>query len=440
MTRLAFVLVTLYAWLLAFSVFDRGWGGVRLVLLAAGLGGVTALAWARPLRANGAPTRSIRPILLGLVLGAMAGDVAVGAASVVVTARTGEIRLDQGEATYRAALLLVRGEDPWGRRALLDPEAYLRRLPRRMALGDAPAMTQAAIDANLHRYWQTLDPGLRDVLLPAPPPKAENESAMLGYKYGPVPVLAILPAAVMLGPAAVPLMQVAATFALWGVLALLLAESAGGDAFLLATAVLLIDPHVLRNFLYLTASDVWPLLFGATAVLAARKGAPVATGVALGLALGSKILPAVLYLPLLGAMRSRAAAAACLAVVSVVYAPFAWWDAMGLTHDLIAWPAEMAPDDTSWVGSVPPFLAAWARLVAGAGVLLVAWRWATGREPGAPRPLAMLAILSVATAPQFHNNYVPWFSVWMVVAAAEALAGTAQPASASAARFARLRA
>ncbi len=35
---------------------------------------------------------------------------------------------------------------------------------------------------------------------------------------------------------------------------------------------------------------------------------------------------------------------------------------------------------------------------------------------------AMLAILrGPRAAPQFHNNYVPWFSLWMVLAAAEAL-------------------
>ncbi len=66
----------------------------------------------------------------------------------------------------------------------------------------------------------------------------------------------------------------------------------------MALAALLVDPHVLRDFLYLTASDVWPLLFGAAAVLAARKGAPVAMGVALELALVSNLVPSLLYLPL----------------------------------------------------------------------------------------------------------------------------------------------
>ncbi len=53
---------------------------------------------------------------------------------------------------------------------------------------------------------------------------------MLGYKYGPVPVLATLPAALWLGPAAVPLMELAATFALFVVLAFLLAGSVAGEA------------------------------------------------------------------------------------------------------------------------------------------------------------------------------------------------------------------
>jgi hypothetical protein len=121
----------------------------------------------------------------------------------------------------------------------------------------------------------------------------------------------------------------------------------------------------------------------------------------------------------------------------MIYAPFAWWDGTGLAHDLLLWPMAMAPDDTSWVADAPSWAIAAARIALGAAMVWLALQWSTGREA---RTLAMLAILAAAAAPQFHNNYVPWFSVWMVLATAEAFAGPAQPASASAARLARLRA
>jgi hypothetical protein len=420
---LALALILLFVWLLSFFVFDRGWGVLRLVLLALGLGGMAALTLLRPGRDGGAAPAALRPILFGLVIGALAGDLALGAASVIHSARSGEIRMDQGEATYRAALMLAHGEDPWGRRALLDPEAYLRRLPQLMALGDAPAQSPAEIDAMLRRYWQTLDPDLRSALLPPPPSGAAGESAMLGYKYGPVPVLATLPAALWLGPAAVPLMELTATIALFVVLALLLSESVAGEAFLMALAALLLDPHMLRNFLYLTASDVWPLLFGAAAVLSARKGAPVMMGTALALALASKLVPALLYLPLLAAHLSWRTAGACAVVTVLLYAPFAWWDGMGLAHDLLLWPMAMAPDDTSWIADAPAWAVAATRIALGVVIMWLAMRWTRGREA---RTLAMLAILAVAAAPQFHNNYVPWFSVWMVLAVAEAITGPAR--------------
>jgi uncharacterized membrane protein len=218
-------------------------------------------------------------------------------------------------------------------------------------------------------------------------------------------------------------MEVAATAALMVVLALVLAGSLAGEAFLMALAALLLDPQVLRNFLYFTASDVWPLLFGAAAFLAARKRAPVAMGAALALALGSKLVPAVLYLPLLATHRSWRAGATCAAVSALLYVPLAGWDGTGLAHDLLLWPMAMAPDDTSWVADVPPLAADAARLALGAAMVWIVLNWSRGHEA---RRLAMLALLAAAAAPQFHNNYVPWFSLWMVLAAAETLAGRAQ--------------
>jgi hypothetical protein len=406
----------------SFGFFDVGWASVRSAILTLELIGLGLLLLVTPRPAAPSDAR-LRALLVTIVMGGFAGQLALGLLNIATTFRTGALAIDQAEDGYRAAQLLARGEDPYGQGVLLDPLTYLRRLPALGAAGAAPALPADAIVPTLERYWRTLDPALGRALVPdAPGADAQRERAVLGYKYGPALVCIILPAALMLGPAAVPLLNLAATGALYLVLALLLRERIGGGVpMLLGFAALALDIHVAHSFVAYGTTDVWPLLFGAAALLAERRGAMAAMGAALALAIATKLVPGVLFLPLLLRARSGSALAAFTAVMVLAFGPFALWDGAGLVGNLLRWPLLLIPSDgTSWVGTLPAS-AGWAmRAVLGLMAGGVASYWAVGPAPRVFWPPTALALLVALAGAQFHNNYVPWFSLWLVLSVMEA--------------------
>jgi hypothetical protein len=407
--------------LLGFRLFDWEHGLTRAALVLALLAGLFLLPrlcrrW--PLIHEPDAPASRLAMLTAATLLALA--VGIGVSSVAFTARTGEIRLDQGQNTYRAALVLLRGESPYGPGQLLDLEAYGTREALRREAG----LDAEADDDTLDRYWQTLDPELRRRLLPVPgpdaPPLAHREASVLGYKYGPVPFLLAAPLARPLGPAVVPLLNLLAFLAWLAVLGAVLGAALPRWTAPLLLAAVLATYEVPFNFLYFTASDVWPLLFSSLGVLALLRGRSALMGASLGLALGSKLLPSALFLPLLlRAPRPGRALLSAALVAAALYAPFVAWGPEAFILNVVRWPTLMGPDSTSWVFYAPAAVVPVARAAVAVGIIFVLWRLVTGRDERLFRSLAAVNLLVVLGGSAFHNNYVTWFAPWLFFALAE---------------------
>lgn len=419
---------------------DWEWGRQRTLLLA--LFGLAILVARSP--DGRLPLRSPPLVILlwAAALVPFCHHALQGFDSVGQAARSGDVRMDQGQDTLRAARVLRRGEDPYGRGQLLDPIAFTALGPHRAALGLGPTLEPGQVDATLARYWATLEPSLRARLLPASEaPQAQAELSLYGFKYGPLLPLVTAPVEARLGAASVPLLQLA-LWALWmGLLALCLAASGvEPGAVPLALFALGLEPTIAHDFLYLTASDLWALTALAGALLAFLRGRNLPLGLCAAAALGCKAFPGVLVVPLLFARgfaqdrglpplrRYRAALWAALAL-GVLYLPFALWDLRGLWTNLVVGPSRMAPDNTGWAFYAPPALIPLVR--AGLALALVALSvWFVRR--GGRQPFAYLAgasALAILQGATFHNNYASWFTGWAACAVAAAFFGNrARPA------------
>lgn len=425
-SRFAVCLFGFEAFLLTFRFVDWGQGLARGGLL--GLVMLLLLGLRRQRQqivAGGGSIRVWRRVVLGLVAAAAVWNLSMVGLAIHHTAKTGEIRLDQGQTTYRASLELWQGLSPYRQGALLDPHVYNDRMPKRIAAGLRPTIPDSAVAAELERYWNTLDPAAREALLPAVPrngpASARLEASVLGYKYGPVPLLLTAILGPRLGPAVVPLLNGAACLAMFVVIALLLDRAGAGlVAGGLALCAIMIDPWITYSYIRGSATDVWPLLFGFAAILSAMCGRYVALGLCLALALGSKLLPAALYLPLLISVRSPHAVLAFGAAAVALFGPWLIWDAHGLFYNFLLWGVLRDADSTSWVYRVAPVISFPIQLLLVMFAAVLAYRLISGRDRRWAWIFAAMTVSAVAVTSAFHNNYIPWFSTWVVMAIAEA--------------------
>ena len=151
---LAGALALVAATSLAFRYLDWGRGQARGFLLFELLAAMALI---------GAPVRAavVGPrlnMLVNAVLAAAAAMWLATAADVIATsARTGAIKLDQGQTTYRAARLLLKGENPYGFGALIDFQAVKDRWPQRDAAGIGARVARADLEGALADYDRSLE-------------------------------------------------------------------------------------------------------------------------------------------------------------------------------------------------------------------------------------------------------------------------------------------
>jgi len=362
--------------------------------------------------------------VLAVVALAVIWNISVMTLAITQTMKTGKIRLDQGQNTYRAAQELWKGRNPYAQGALLDRYSYDLRMPERVAAGIGPTIPASGVEAEMDRYWDTLDPAIRAKLLPVVPPagseSARREASLLGYKYGPVPVLFAAALAPPLGAASVPVTNGAACLALFVIIALILTRAgAGVVGGGLALSAVMVDPWITYNYILLSASDVWPLLFGFAAVLCAMRRWHVALGLCLALAIGSKIFPAILYLPLLITARSARAALAFGAAAIALFLPWTIWDARGLFYNFLYWIVLVYGDSTSWTHYAATSVVVTVRIMLALFIAFLLFMLVSGRERRWAWIFAAVNLSVVAAASAFHNNYIPWFSTWVALAIAE---------------------
>jgi hypothetical protein len=118
-------------------------------------------------------------------------------------------------------------------------------------------------------------------------------------------------------------------------------------------------------------------------------------------------------------LRSRRAWTAFAAGCAALLLPWLALDPRGFVTNVVLWGVTMAPDTDSWVFGAPQNLVLAARAVLLLPILLIAWRLARRRAVFLGSAFAALTILVLAGGNAFHNNYVPWFATWTVLAIAE---------------------
>lgn len=379
-----------------FVEYDWGMGAVRAGLLVA-LGALLATLrwWAR---SSGAP-RSWGWAAVAVVVALAAWHVAVGAGSLMRTKATGDLRLDQGENSFRAVRTLLAGRNPYGTRTLLDPTEYRVLVRRWRARPDCVEFAGASRDPF---------PAISDRPECA---EARRDWAGLGYKYGPVTLATYVVPVTALGKAGIFATHLALFAALAVVLWLLALRSAGGDLFLGALPLLLVllPAHYRLNALDLSAADLAPVLLALTFL--ALRARPVLAGTALGLSIAAKVLPGALFLPLLLPL-GRRAWTALGATLAAAFLPFAVWDLEGLLSNILLYNLRRPTDSTALAHFMSPGAgAALGAAVAGSLVILVVHLRRRGWN--ARRAMAYLASahLGVLLAGKiFHNNYLLWLA------------------------------
>jgi hypothetical protein len=234
--ELALALGATQVWLSALLIIGWRHGVERGFILGGLLAGLMLLRFRpRPIAASVAPD-SLPQWLRILLIAALIADFGIAGGTISRSLRTGLIPMDQGQTTWRAARLLWRGENPYGVGALVDPTAFALRSRARQDAGIAQTLSGAALDAALWRYDETLDPAVRNQILPVPQDRPLTESAaqearLAGYKYGPVLIIATVPFAVAGIPAGVVLLNSIVCFGLFAVFWILLQRQGCGRAF-----------------------------------------------------------------------------------------------------------------------------------------------------------------------------------------------------------------
>ena len=431
--RLAGALALVPAASVAFRFLDWGSGPARGLILFEALLAMALLG--RPGRAAAVGPR-LSLLVNAVLAAAMAIWLAAGARTIVEVARSGAIPLDQGQTTFRAARLLLSGENPYGAGALVDFQTFFDRLPAREAAGIGPAVPHADLKNALAAYDRDLSAETRALLLPPAPPSgpAALEAHLTGYKYGALLPLLALPMAAAKCPAAIMALNALAAALTLAALFGLMRDEVGDERLArLGLAALMCDNTILFNYVEKSATDVFALLACASAALAAQRGRLGLAGAALGFGFGCKIFPCALMLPLLLKGGRARPALIFSAVAAAIYLPFALADVSGLLHNVFLWPAYLGVDSTSWLAFAPPGTAGVARAVGLVGMAFAWGRHLTGREPSLSRTMAIVALLALVTSGAFHNNYVPWASIWIVAALVERFGPARRPAPSAAA-------
>lgn len=373
-------------------------------------------------------------------LAALLGNLYQGARTIQHSAATGEIELDQGQNSFRAVRFLLAGINPYGRRTMLDPSEYFVQTGRWAARVDCVRYSRPAMLQAQRSFWDTGAPEGMEGLYPAIAPGAACAPVRqgfdtLGFKYGPVTVLGYLPFVGLFGEAGIYVDHLLAFLALLGVLGFLAWRTGGGNLFLAALPALLVlvPSHYRHNVLVLSASDLTPVLLGLTFLALARAGRPHAAAVALALSIGAKILPGLLFAPLL-LKAPRSSWATFAAALLAVFVPFAAWDAQGLWNNIFLYNLGRSTDSTALAHFLPSGVALLMTLavVALLAVLVVRVHRAGWPELGTLRYLAWAHIGVLVTGKIFHNNYLLWLIPILGLAMLAELRARAAPAPAPA--------
>jgi hypothetical protein len=418
-------LLLVVAYLELFRVFDWGHGIVRAILVV-GLGAGALVVLARARRGDAPGPGPL--LLVPAAVVAFAVNLVAGVQAIAHTAAVHEIEMDQGQNSYRAIQYLRLGANPYARTAMLDPVSYLdlaSRLPRQPQCLVRPMPADAMAAAS--RYWSNVDPAATSAILPVigDAPGCQSlkvESASLGYKYGPALLAAYAPFVVGFDKPGVFVAHVV-FFLLATALLAWFGRTRGSSWAVVAGALLLFlaPSHLRHNVLALSASDLGPTLAAVAAVTFLWRGRDGWAAFFIGLSLACKVLPGLLYVPLLLLCRRRSWAV-FLAPIVATFTPFCVWDGQGFANNIL-FNLRRPTDATALAHFLSrPWLVAVQAV--GLAAMVFALHRARKQRWTPPAVLAYLWVAHVAVlagGTVFHNNYLVWLlpllSLTFVVAA-----------------------
>jgi Glycosyltransferase family 87 len=446
MTRTVVVLsicgCVLVSLLQALALFDWQQGPVRFVLLV----GIFVVAWwlARTSERDttGAPPTSagrggiVGTLSLAAALALLAMHLLTGVRSAQRTHATGEILQDQGQINVRALALLEQGVNPYGVRTMLTPHQYVQAVGRPAVRACVQGVTPRELTAQVQRFWGSRR--AEDMVRLYPPLSTDAHCAPVrerfdafGYAYGPAMLQVYRPLWSVLGDAGVYATHVVFLLGIAAVLFTAAHRFGQGHRGVLALPLLimLVPSHVATTTLVQSCADLPAVLFALLGWWALERGRARVAGVLVGASVACKLLPGALYLPLLlgsGVMPLALAGGTLL----LLAAPYLLWDARGFWLDFVLHGFTRQPDSTSLAFYLPP-TAATGMVVAGAAVLLAVLvrelRPGLHTE-GRLRWLLAAHVVALATAGNFHNNYLTWLLPVLGLVVAHAAARLVQSA------------
>jgi hypothetical protein len=423
-----------YVLMLMFRIWDWGMGVPRAgLVVAVGTWCALFVLWCRRRKTVRGGPRLVCLGMLCLGILGVARDLGVGVFSVLRTVETQEILLDQGQVAHDAVQYTRRyGLNPYSADLLVELDTAGAVVRRGQATGcmEGDGFDSRAIAEALRQQRPVED--VRDML----PPLRQDERCTdalgphlerLAYKKGPLQFVCYFVFVSAFGRAGIYVSHILAFVGLLVVLVTMVRRLGGGWLLLGPVLVVTLRPdHIGHNTLHLSASDIFPVGLSMLALHLLLSGRPRGFGVVLALAMSSKLLPGLLYLPLLSGVRRRHWWTFLVPLI-VFHAPFAAWDWDGFLKNAVFHSLVRRTDSTALVHYLSSEWRALSLLAVLAGVAffyLRAWRarWSTGR---------VLAYLTAAhlgvylTGSFFHNNYLVWITPLLGFGTAWALASGA---------------
>jgi hypothetical protein len=361
-------------------------------------------------------TRALR-IISVVALAAAVVIVCAGACKTVErVVRTNSIELDQGQLNYRAAVWLREGINPYARDNLLDPDIFYRLIPR---LSRANDVSEVELREEFEGYWYPMDlskkePLVRYLQSATFEKTAPGVRSFMAYRYGPLMILTYLPFVCLFGKAGIYICHIFLLLCLVLLFPRIVGKkrgSSGGFPYYFALFFFLISPHLSWNIFKLSANDLLAIFYPFLSVWLMKRGNYIASGLVLGIALGVKLLPAALFVPVLFlAPKRRAVCAAFAAGVLIWNIPPLLTCPKGFICNYYLFNFIRPTDSTSFVHFLP---AAWKAMfkfaIAPLLFLATLYLFLLRRAISFWGYLIIVLALAFATGPIFHNNYLVWF-------------------------------
>jgi hypothetical protein len=403
---LFFWLALVWLTLELFLILDWGHGPARTTLLIA----LAALLWAgrrwAPRVASlASPSRAVTRVAALLLAIGIVLNLGRALFFLYRSHQTRTVKSDQARMVLDALQVFEQGVNPYATTTVIDSVAY--------ALAVDLLNTQPACRAGggaIRFRIGTADESVVPYVMPASECGAlEKLFTSLGFKYGPVMLFFYWPSVALLGTAGF-LASHLLLVVVCGVVLYRWAIAQTGSPFWSAVALLpfLWPTHLAWNVLAVEHLDFLPVFLVTLAWVCWDRNRFGAASACVGFSLAAKLLPALLFLPLLLRAPKRFWLAP-LGIAAACFAPFAVWDWTGLWHNL-GYPFSRPPDSTSlafflapWQGSLVRMLALAATALFAARAYLRGWDARTSIEY-----LVCAHVAVLASGTTLHNNYLVW--------------------------------